>query len=149
MSRLPTPQVPEYRVTLFYGPEPVEGRPAILSCVFNVKKRSWKGGVQVEVEIHRTQLEAARRSTNLDRVLQEVLVAGQEEERRAVHSRASELLAQATCALKLDLALERGLSQENSRLDSEDLLDVLDGAIEAQAGRLKAQVLAELDLASD
>ncbi len=149
MSRLPTPQVPEYRVTLFYGPEPVEGRPARLSCVFNVKKRSWKGGVQVEVEIHQKQLEAARRSTNLDRVLQAVLAAAPEAECRDLHSRASELLAQATCALKLDLALERGLSQENGRLDSEDLLDVLDGAIKARAGRLKEQVLAELDLPSD
>lgn len=146
MPRLPTPQVPEYRVTLFYGPERVEERPSRLRCVFNVKKRSWKGGVQVVVEINQTQLEAARRSTQLASLLKEALEAVPEDERAGYEGRASELLAQATCALKLDLALERGLPQENGRLDGEDLVEALDRAIGDRASRLKAHVFAELDL---
>ena len=39
-----------FRVTLFVGPQPVEGKPFTQSTVYNVKKRSWKGGIQVAVE---------------------------------------------------------------------------------------------------
>ena len=50
--------LPSYRVTFFFGPEPVQGRPDVLACVFNVKKRSWKAGIQVSVDIAATQLSA-------------------------------------------------------------------------------------------
>ena len=50
MSSVPIPELPQYRVTLFFGPEPVKARPSRVCCVFNVKKRSWKGGVQIAVE---------------------------------------------------------------------------------------------------
>lgn len=146
VSRLPPPQVPEYRVTLFYGPEPVEGQPSRLCCVFNVKKRSWKGGVQVLVEVSETQLEMARRSTALEASLKEALGPVPEAERAGYESRASDLLAQATCALKLDLALERGLPQRNGRVGCEELVEPLNRAIVAQAGRLKARIFEGLDL---
>jgi len=47
VERAPEPS--QFRVALFVGPQPVEGKPFTSSCVFNVKKRSWKGGIQVAV----------------------------------------------------------------------------------------------------
>ena len=44
-------------MTLFVGPQPVEGKPFTHSTVFNVKKRSWKGGIQVAVELNQTQVD--------------------------------------------------------------------------------------------
>jgi hypothetical protein len=52
------PEFSQFRVTLFVGPQPVEGRPFTSSCVFNVKKRSWKGGIQVAVVITQSQIES-------------------------------------------------------------------------------------------
>src|SRR6266852_7114518 len=50
----------EFRITFFFGPEVAPDRPGVLRCVFNVKKRSWKGGVQVTVELGELQLERLR-----------------------------------------------------------------------------------------
>ncbi len=60
MSSVPTPELPQYRVTLFFGPQPVKATPSRVCCVFNVKKRSWKGGVQIAVELEEDQLARAR-----------------------------------------------------------------------------------------
>ena len=54
-----TRDIPSYRVTLFFGPESVEGKPDVQACVFNVKKRSWKAGIQVSVEMSTDQLSAS------------------------------------------------------------------------------------------
>ena len=51
MAIVPSSDPAQYRVTFFFGPEAVEERPDHLRCVFNVKKRSWKGGVQVAVDV--------------------------------------------------------------------------------------------------
>ena len=50
----------EFRITFFFGPEAAPDRPGVVRCVFNVKKRSWKGGVQVTVELEAAQLERIR-----------------------------------------------------------------------------------------
>src|ERR1700745_3346567 len=50
----------EFRITFFFGPEEVPDRPGVVRCVFNVKKRGWKGGVQVTVELGERQLERIR-----------------------------------------------------------------------------------------
>src|SRR5437879_10804655 len=50
----------EFRITFFFGPEEAPDRPVVVRCVFNVKKRSWKGGVQVTVELAAAQLERIR-----------------------------------------------------------------------------------------
>ena len=52
------PEPSQFRVTLFVGPQPVEGRPFTYSCVFNVKKRSWKGGIQVSVVVTQSQIDS-------------------------------------------------------------------------------------------
>src|SRR5580765_2733873 len=58
------PESSQFRVPLFVGPQPVEGRPFTCSCVFNVKKRSWKGGIQVAVAITQSQIDTL--STDVD-----------------------------------------------------------------------------------
>ena len=50
MSLLTPPTAPQYRVTLFYGPDLAPGDHSRLHCVFNVKKRSWKAGIQVALQ---------------------------------------------------------------------------------------------------
>jgi hypothetical protein len=146
MSPVPTPQLPPYRITLFYGPEPVAGPPSRVSCVFNVKKRSWKAGVQVAIELDERQLANARRVSGLEVWLQEVLAAVPEADRAGYEGRAGDLFVQGVCALKLDLAIEAGIRQENQSIQADALVSELDGVILEQAERLKSQVLADLDL---
>jgi len=148
MSPVPAPQVPQYRITLFYGPEPVAGHPSRVSCVFNVKKRSWKAGVQVAVELDQRQLAGARRVSGFEVWLQKALASVPESDRAGYAGRADDLFAQGVCALKLDLAIEAGIRQENQNVQAGALVSELDGAILKQVERLKSQVLADLDLAS-
>lgn len=148
MSPVPTPQVPQFRITLFYGPEPVAEHPARVSCVFNVKKRSWKAGVQVVIELDERQLAHARRVSGFELWLHEVLAAVPETDRAGYESRAGDLFVQGMCALKLDLAIEAGIRQENQSIRADALVSELDSVIVEQAGRLKSQVLADLDLSS-
>ncbi|MGH7209060.1 MAG: hypothetical protein ACREIL_06725 [Nitrospiraceae bacterium] len=148
MSPVPTPQLPQYRITLFYGPEPVADRPSRVRCVFNVKKRSWKAGVQVVIELDERQLANARRVSGLEVWLQKMLAAVPEADRADYEDRADDLFVQGVCALKLDLAIEAGLRQENQSIQADALVSELDGVILGQAERLKSQVLADLDLAA-
>lgn len=146
MPSTPTPQLPLFRITLFYGPEPGKSRPSCLRCVFNVKKRSWKGGVQVTVEVGESQLAAARRAVGFEDWLKGVLADLPEDERQDYESRASDLFVQAVCAMKLDLAIEGGIRQDNASIASETLMSELDQAVSAQADRIKAAILTDLDV---
>ncbi|MDE3243105.1 MAG: hypothetical protein KGO52_10340 [Nitrospirota bacterium] len=146
MSSQPIPELPPYRITLFYGPEPVEAHPSRLACVFNVKKRSWKGGVQVAVELDEAQVANAKHVLAFEPWLRKALVSVAENERPDYANRAQELLVQGLSALKLDLAIEAGLQQENGRVASDVFVDELNRAVTQQADRLKSQILAELDL---
>ncbi len=148
MPSQPIPEPPPYRITLFYGPEPVEAHPSRLACVFNVKKRSWKGGVQVAVEVNEAQAAHAREALAFEPWLHKTLASIAVEERPTYESRAQDLLIQGLCALKLDLAIDAGIQQENGRVSAEAFARELDQAIAQQANRLKTQILAELDLAS-
>ncbi|MGH7251070.1 MAG: hypothetical protein ACREIK_04370 [Nitrospiraceae bacterium] len=148
MSPVSTPQLPPYRITLFYGPEPVAGHPSRVSCVFNVKKRSWKAGVQVVIELDERQLAHARRVSGFEVWLQEVLTAVPEADRAGYEGRAGDLFVQGVCALKLALAIEAGIRQENQSIRAEALARELADEVLEQAKRLKSQVLAELDLAA-
>jgi hypothetical protein len=146
MSFLPSPQLPQYRVTLFYGPEPVEGKPKVLHCVFNVKKRSWKGGVQVVVEVAEPQMERAKQALGLAARLERTMAHIPDDERADYRHRAGDLFVQAICGLKLDLAIEAGLQQENRTLDGAVLIGELDRAVREQSDRIMSQLLAELDI---
>lgn len=146
MSSQSIPELPPYRITLFYGPEPVETHPSRMVCVFNVKKRSWKGGVQVAVELDEAQAANAKQALAFEPWLHKTLTSIAVEERPAYESRAGELLIQGLCSLKLDLAIDAGIQQENGRVSAEAFANELDRAVAAQADRVKAQILAELDI---
>jgi hypothetical protein len=148
MTSSAIPELPPYRITLFFGPEPVNGRPACLSCVFNVKKRSWKGGIQVDVRLDETQVARARRTLGFEGWLDAALAVVSERDREVYRHRADDLLAQGLCARKLDLAIEEGLTQENQVLEEQHYVSELDDAVGRSADLLKAQILTELDLAT-
>jgi hypothetical protein len=146
MSSVPSPPSPPYRITLFYGPEPVEGHQARVSCVFNVKKRSWKGGIQVAVELDGDQIGRASRTIGFEGWIGTALAGVSEEERADFVGRAQDLFVQWLCQLKLDLAIEAGLQQHNCSIEAGALTGELDRALPQQQERLKSQLLAELDI---
>lgn len=141
------PDVPRYRITFFYGPESVEGRPDVVCCTFNVKKRSWKGGVQIAVEVEDRRIARAREAVGFEPWLAGILSTVLDAERSDYESRARDLFVQHLCALKLDLAIEAGLEQESRRLPAESFERELDAAVPAYRERLLASILANLDLA--
>ncbi len=146
MASLRSPETPAYRITLFYGPEADPGPPLIHRCVFNVKKRSWKGGVQVAVEVEDRQVRRAEAALKLDEWLQTILAGLQAAEHARYEARARELFLQGICLIKLTLALE-GLRQENSSIPADRFAAAVDQAVAAQGDQLKRDILSELDLA--
>ena len=68
-------------------------------------------------------------------------------ERSDYESRAHDLLVQHLCALKLDLAIEAGLQQENGRVAADVFAKELEAAVPARKDRLLSNILADLDLA--
>ncbi|WP_447985645.1 hypothetical protein [Nitrospira sp. Nam74] len=146
MSSVPIPQLPLFRVTLFYGPEPAEDDPARLMCVFNVKKRSWKGGVQIAVEVSEAQISRLQQALNFDLWMDTWLAALPEEERRSYESRARDLLIQEICSTKLTLALDADARQGNSSLPFDTLVEELDRQVNEESDQIKANILTELDL---
>ena len=149
MSSVPTPQLPQYRITLFYGPEAVEGHPTRVHCVFNVKKRSWKGGIQVAVEVDDAQLARARQTIRLDDWMKTALTDLPADERPRAEHRVSDLFIQALCTIKLDLAVEAGLPQDNTTVGAQAFSAELDRAVAGQAQRVTRYVAQELDLVAE
>jgi hypothetical protein len=141
--------VPSYRVTLFFGPEPVEGRPDVLACVFNVKKRSWKAGIQVSVEIGTDQLLVLRQKMRLADRLAKSVMALDPQERPHYQERIADCFAQAVCWCKLDLRLQAGVVQENQRIQVDELSIELDQEANNRADYVLAYILGELDLTLD
>lgn len=138
--------VSSYRVTLFFGPEPVEGKPSTLYCVFNVKKRSWKGGIQVAVEVSRDQLDEVAKSLQYSEYLAKELSGLATDDQLSYRSRANEYYAQAVCWCKLDLVLQSGITQENQCLTADILVDELRNLAIEQAGFITSYIMDELDL---
>lgn len=136
----------EFRTTFFFGPEEVPERPGILRCVFNTKKRSWKGGIQVAVELAEAQLERLRERGLLGELL-EMLRARVEPETFAEYGqRARDLFTQQVCRAKLDLAMAKGLAQENQTIGADVFQQELEQAVLAGADAVRQAILAELDL---
>lgn len=149
MAHASSPELASYRVTLFFGPEPVEQESGVQACVFNVKKRSWKAGIQVTVEIGHEQLARLRHEVRLADRLAEVLTALAPNEGPAYHERAGDLFAQAVTWCKLDLCLRAGLTQVNQRIPAADFMLELDQSMVARAEYVVTYVLTELDIAPD
>ncbi len=135
-----------YRVTLFFGPEPVAGENIAQACVFNVKKRSWKAGIQVAVEIHSDQLSALRHAIQLEDRLKKNLATLDACDRSHYEERTRELFAQAVCWCKLNLRLQAGLGQENQRMGTDELTIELHQAVTDRLEWIVTYILQELDL---
>lgn len=142
------PEPSQFRVTLFVGPQPVEGGSGLSSCVFNVKKRSWKGGIQVAVNMTQSQID--RLSTDMDfpgwlaRALSDLAA----EDRASCQERASELFIQAVCWCKLDILLQSGITQENQCLAEDSWIVEVGETVLRRRSFVTAYIAAELDLAA-
>lgn len=140
------PAPSQFRVTLFVGPQAIEERPSTYSCVFNVKKRSWKGGIQVAVVLSQHHIDQLSTVIHFPRWLTLALVDLAEEDRVSHQERAHELFIQAVCWCKLDLALQAGITQENQSLtDSTEIAEVRDAVIN-RTNFVTSYVASELDL---
>lgn len=140
------PEPSQFRVTLFVGPQPVEGRPFTFSCVFNVKKRSWKGGIQVDVAITQSQIDALSTDIDFPRWLTRALSDLSIEDRPSHQERAHELFVQAVCWCKLDVLLRSGITQENQCLGGETWIVEVRDAVIRRRDFIASYVASELDL---
>ncbi len=146
MSDMASPKIPPYRMTLFYGPEPDEADSDVVYCVFNVKKRSWKGGVQVAVEMTQAQMAHVRERFGFDQWLPTFLVHLPESEREEYLDRGQDIFVQQVCLIKLQLAIGVGIQQENSRVPKDFLVAELDEALGKGEVAVKGEILQELDI---
>lgn len=142
-----THDIAVYRVSFFFGPEPVEGKVDVVACVFNVKKRSWKSGIQVAVQVSSSQLLAIERRIQLTDQLAKSLVVVEPQEQADYQERSGDVFIQAVCRRKLDLQLLLGLAQNNHRIPAEELMVELDQAISKHPEHLISYILDELGLA--
>jgi len=136
----------EFRTTFFFGPEDIPGRPGVLRCVFNTKKRSWKGGVQVVVELAQAQLEQLRERGLLGELTEMIRAKVEAETFDEYEQRARELFTQQVCRAKLDLAIAAGINQENQTIAADALKEALDKAVIAKADAVRLAILTGLDL---
>ncbi len=136
----------DFRITFFFGPEEAPDHPRSLRCVFNVKKRSWKGGIQVGVELSKPQLERLQERGQFGELVEMVRAKVEPEMFGEFASRARDLFAQEVCRAKLDLAIAAGLSQENQTIAAEAFQESLDRAVAASAAGIRRAILTELDL---
>lgn len=140
------PEPSQFRVTLFVGPQPVEGRPFTSSCVFNVKKRSWKGGIQVAVDITQSQIDTLSTDVDFSRWLAQALIDLSDEDRSSHQERAHELFIQAVCWCKLDLALQSGIAQENQCLADDTWIAEVRDTVIKRTNFITSYIASELDL---
>lgn len=146
MAASSSSRIPPYRITLFFGPEVHETNPDIWYCVFNVKKRSWKGGIQLVVEMTTTQAARLKRLLQVEAWLRNALLHLPPHEYDEYFQRGQDLFLQYLCHTKLQLAIDQGLRQETSLLSQDMLTQELEKAIQESEQTLKAQLLAELDV---
>ena len=119
----------QFRVTLFVGPQQVQGKPFTHSTVYNVKKRSWKGGIQVAVELNQIQVNQLSDAVGF-----------------ISHERAQELLVQALSWCKLDLLLQSGITQQNQCLTADTFVAELNGIAPKKRDFIFSHIASELDL---
>ena len=136
----------DFRTTFFFGPEEVPGRPGVLRCVFNTKKRSWKGGVQVVVELAEAHLEQLRERGLLGELTEMVRAKVEAETWAEYEQRARDLFTQQVCRAKLELAIAAGIGQENQTIGVDAFKEALDKTVIAKADAIRLAILTELDL---
>jgi uncharacterized membrane protein len=121
----------------------------VLACVFNVKKRSWKAGIQVSVEMSTDQLSVLRQKLHLADRLAKSVTALDPHERPHYQERIADCFAQAVCWCKLDLRLQAGVAQENQRIQADELTIELVQEASNRVDYVLAYILGELDLVPD
>ena len=136
----------EFRITFFFGPEEAPDRPGVVRCVFNVKKRSWKGGVQVTVELAVAQLERIRDRGQLGELIEMIRAKVEPDAFAEYELRASDLFTQQVCWAKLDLAIRAGITQENQMIPAESFQPKMDELARAKADAIRQAILTELDV---
>jgi len=136
----------DFRVTFFFGPEEVPDPPGTLRCVFNVKKRSWKGGIQATVELTKVQLERLRDLGQLGELVEMIRAKVEPESFADYGERTRDLFTQQVCWAKLDLAVAAGIRQENQTITAEAFGETLNRAVVARADAIRQAILTELDL---
>ncbi len=146
MAKVPSSDPAQYRVTFFFGPEAVEEQPDHLRCVFNVKKRSWKGGVQVAVDVAQDHLDRARERIRYTSWLAGLVQASSQEERQELTSRADDLFVQSLCTSVLNLALQAGIEQVNQLIAAATFSDQLHQLLDEQPEQVTDRIRLELDL---
>ncbi len=146
MSLLTPPQIPLFRITLFYGPEAVAGASNTIHCVFNVKKRSWKGGVQVGIQLTRSQLEKINQRFNYYSWIEDIVQVVPGEERQNYQQKAEDLLTQLICFYKLQEYIHQGIQQENVQVSPEQLFEETQEVVFREMEEVKRQILVELDI---
>lgn len=148
MTVEPASEPSQYRITLFFGPEQVEGKSSTLACVFNVKKRSWKGGIQVSIEITEDQIASSRAAADFSRWVNDALLGRSMPDRALQTQRAGELFVQAVCWCRLDLLLQSGITQESQCVSADRGLAELVETVRRRTDFITSYVAKELDLIS-
>ena len=146
MSLLSPPQIPLFRITLFYGPEGVNSDQNAVYCVFNVKKRSWKGGIQVEVVLNSSQIQQLEKALDFQEWLKEVVSPIPQEDQQDFCDRGHDLFVQLICFHKLQALIGQGIRQENIRVLGEELISETVEAVKQAALEIKGQIITELDI---
>jgi hypothetical protein len=136
----------DFRVTFFFGPDNVPGHPDVFVCVFNVKKRSWKGGVQIGVELTEDQLKRLRECGQLDELVEMIRAKVEPEEFIGYDRRAHDLFVQQVCWTKLDLAIASGITQENQTIVADLWEEELQRQVLLRRDGIRQAILTELDL---
>ncbi len=146
MAIPPSSDPAQYRVTFFFGPEAVEERPDHLRCVFNVKKRSWKGGVQVSVDLAQDHLTRTREQIGYSSWLAELLQHIGQEDRTDLARKADDLFVQAICTCTLNLALQAGIEQQNQQITGSTFTAELNRLLNDRPEEVTNRIRLELDL---
>jgi hypothetical protein len=136
----------DFRITFFFGPDNVPERPDVRLCVFNVKKRSWKGGVQVSVELTEEQLMRLRETGQIDELIEMIRAKADPDDFTGYEQRARDLFVQNVCRTKLDLAIAAGITQENQTIAARAFIDELERHVLEGRGGIHEIILSELDL---
>jgi hypothetical protein len=130
------PDPSQFRVMLFVGPQPVEGRPF----------RSWKGGIQVAIEVTQNQIDTLSTEVDFSRWLAQALIDFSDEDRPSHEERAHELFIQAVCWCKLDLLLQSGITQENQCLVDDIWIAEVRDTVIRRTNFITSYITSELDL---
>lgn len=98
------------------------------------------------IEMTQTQLADIRERFQFDQWLQGSVVHLPEEERVDFLERGPDIFVQQVCLMKLQLAIEAGIQQENSRMSKDALVAELDEVLEKKENSVKQEILQELDI---